>query len=76
MDRAKEILFIQDCLTNQKLVLVGKDLLDEKGAKIHLFTEPSKAANHEEAAIWLHEKGGKIPAVIDALEAIRTYKKK
>jgi hypothetical protein len=76
MDRVKEILQLHDIFSNQKFTLVGNKLFDEKGGEIHTFTDSFKGNNAEEQAIWLHPKMLKVPAVKEAAEAIKAYKKK
>lgn len=76
MDKVKDIVALHDIFSNQKLLLVGKDLKDEKGVNVHTFGEQFKGIDPEEQAIWLYDKGMKIPAVKEAIEAIKAYKKK
>lgn len=76
MDKAKELLVFQDFFANKKLTLVGKGLFDEKGGEIHTFSDSFKGNNAEEQALFLYDKGKDIPAVKEAIEAIKAYKKK
>jgi hypothetical protein len=76
VDKAKSIGVLHDIFANQKFVLMGKDLLDEKGNPIHSFKDSFKGTNHEEAAIWLAEKMGDNIAIKEAILAIKEQKKK